>query len=296
VFKICLYIIAHFGVMFEEIPPPLFSLKMLLISLLLLAFALANDLTLDDLPATAFHQIADSLNLDDLARLTTINRQTHQMRPDIYAVRFAFGRTSPYEMAMHVIRKASLIRDTDTHYFLKELRLLLNHPLMTDMQVSRLYVQSRILGNVPAHQTILSTRRVIPRAHDMMRIDEMSVRRQFGQLFNQASNWLLKHATNQCFIRPFDMRCSSIEKAPKVKELELILIDGYLDNGSGRKMTPLAHAISEGKLESVKVFIDLGANVHFGDIEGMTPYEIAVKMENLEIISLLRKHGAHRPF
>ncbi len=46
------------------------------------------------------------------------------------------------------------------------------------------------------------------------------------------------------------------------------------------------------KLELVKNFIDLGADIHSADTSGLTPYQVAISEENKSISDLLRSRGA----
>jgi ankyrin repeat protein len=58
------------------------------------------------------------------------------------------------------------------------------------------------------------------------------------------------------------------------------------------KATPLAQAISKGDIETVKKFIEYGADVNERSND-MTPLMIAARYNNVEIINLLLKSGAN---
>ncbi|RZJ75902.1 MAG: ankyrin repeat domain-containing protein [Flavobacterium sp.] len=63
------------------------------------------------------------------------------------------------------------------------------------------------------------------------------------------------------------------------------LVKGFKDT------TPLAAAICKGDVETVKKFIEYGANVNEKS-NGMTPLMLAARYNNVEIINLLLEKGA----
>jgi ankyrin repeat protein len=56
--------------------------------------------------------------------------------------------------------------------------------------------------------------------------------------------------------------------------------------------TPLANAIAKGDVDTVKKFIEYGADVNEKS-NGMTPLMIAARYNNVEIITLLLEKGAN---
>jgi ankyrin repeat protein len=54
-----------------------------------------------------------------------------------------------------------------------------------------------------------------------------------------------------------------------------------------------AHLDPRKKLELVKYIIDLGADIHSADNNGLTPYQVAISQGNKSISDLLRSNGAH---
>ena len=57
-------------------------------------------------------------------------------------------------------------------------------------------------------------------------------------------------------------------------------------------MTPLMYAAKSGNIESVRILIESGADVTAQDSERRTPLSLAAKRENAEIVRLLTEAGA----
>ena len=80
---------------------------------------------------------------------------------------------------------------------------------------------------------------------------------------------------------------------PNMRDVVELLLDRGADVNEGLWGTALLHyAAHDGLKDAAELFIAHGADVNAKDNEGKTPLEIAKEEGHIEIVGLLRKHGA----
>ena len=99
---------------------------------------------------------------------------------------------------------------------------------------------------------------------------------------------------------PIHFACGLSDGVPQIHLLKLLIDNGAnvnypLEPSKDFKIwTPLHACIASHNYRGSKILINRGANINTKDGAGRTPLRLALQSKNKPIISLLKKHGAHR--